>query len=310
MKAIFVPDVRLPALQLVVSGLLWLAWTLAERQSLRDWVLLLPILLAVGIPHGANDLLLLRKRFPHLPLPGAFGLYLAVFLAAALLMVLLPLPGLVLFLLITAFHFGQGDLHGHLRPEAARRADPLYMAWGTNLLAALLAMGADELPGYLPDGYGFGLISGFFAALSGSPALYALVAAALLGAAAAAGWLAWPEALLRTLATVFLLGLFWQTSLLVGFAVYFGLWHSVDSIRLFSRALYEPGRRSRFRRFYVDALPITVLAFVFLGGLFWVSDLIALPYPLTFVLFIFIFAITVPHVFVTEPIYRRSRAGR
>ncbi|WP_266369161.1 Brp/Blh family beta-carotene 15,15'-dioxygenase [Tellurirhabdus rosea] len=307
MKATSAPDYRLPALQLALSGLLWLLWALLPADSYRDWVLLGPVLLLVGIPHGANDLLLLRKRFPQLPPRRAFGLYLAVFLASAGLMLWLPLPGLVLFLVITAYHFGQGDLHDHLRPRAARRADGLYVAWGANLLAALLALRAHELPGYLPDGYGFAAITDFFVALPNTPLAYGAVAAGLLAGAAAGGWLSWPEAGLRLAATVFLLLLFTHTRLLVGFAVYFGIWHSVDSIRLFSRSLYPPDGAAGFRQFYRDALPITVLAFLFLGGLLWLSAQIELPYPLTFVLFIFIFAITVPHVFVTEPIYRRSR---
>ena len=69
----------------------------------------IPGMLLIGIPHGALDHLSLKKRLGHLGMMDFILRYLLIGAGILSLFYIQPVIGLVLFLLCSAFHFGQTD---------------------------------------------------------------------------------------------------------------------------------------------------------------------------------------------------------
>jgi len=94
------------------------------------WAVWLPFALSVvllGLPHGAVDhlaaLRLARQRLRAGPLLAVLTAYLAVGLAYYAVWVAAPLAAFALFIALTWFHWGQGDLHALLAwPRRGRRS--------------------------------------------------------------------------------------------------------------------------------------------------------------------------------------------
>ena len=101
-------------------------------------VLLMLGLLAIGIPHGALDVWTHRYRSPD----RHSGIYIGLYLLAIAVVLgawwMFPHAGLLAFLLLSAWHFGQADferwqiLKGH-------------MAWGTVALGMILSWHVEEV---------------------------------------------------------------------------------------------------------------------------------------------------------------------
>lgn len=290
--------------QCILTGLLWGLRSALKLDADFDSVLLIGVLLATGIPHGANDLSLLRQRFPTWSWTGAFVRYLALVVVAIGLMACFPGLGLVLFLGLSAYHFGQGDLQRYIPFPRSRTAGWLYLSWGALLLTALLGLHTSALAQYLPPTKGTADLIRQLARLPHSPWAYLTLAAGLLALTVGGGYLRISNGLWRLMMTGLLFMLFAQTSLLFSFSVYFGIWHSAEAIELFSQRLYVNPTTARVRQFYVQALPLTGLAGGLLAGLAYWGGHVSASYPVLFWLLTFLFGLTLPHVLVSEPVYR------
>ncbi|MEM8996918.1 MAG: Brp/Blh family beta-carotene 15,15'-dioxygenase, partial [Acidobacteriota bacterium] len=256
-----------------------------------------------GVPHGALDHLLgrqlLRRHLGGFWIPAFFGGYLAL---AALVLAAwwrFPVVALVLFLAISAIHFGLGDVRRHLSTAtlyplevAARGALPI--------VAPMLAHPAE--------------VGVLFGALTGGPGpseaalwRYAAVLAAML--APALSWTllhhggrlsggaprAHAEVILEVLV---LIAVFVLTPPLVAFLIYFCGWHSARHTLETSEALL-PGPLGRaVLRFAKLAAPLSLATFA-LAALGWTlltdRGLDADP-ALLQVVFIGLAALTVPHM--------------
>jgi Brp/Blh family beta-carotene 15,15'-monooxygenase len=286
--------------------------------------LYLPFALSVvlfGLPHGAVDHLVLLRLdgdpFRPRPLVRVLATYLAIGLAYLACWFVLPVAAFVFFIALTWFHWGQGDAHSllaltggrHLRTRG-QRALALVVRGGMPMLVPLLAF--PEV--YLDVARSVVGVLGVEGALATAPSpavrAAAAVAFAALGIAhVVAGWRACPEDARRgwriDAAETAGLAIFFATvHPLLAVGVYFCLWHSVRHIvRLAATSTAVPPPplppRRPWRTFVVHALPMTVLALVFLGGLYtlvpvapssW-GDLVGL-------YLVLIATLTLPHVWV------------
>ncbi|WP_216328602.1 Brp/Blh family beta-carotene 15,15'-dioxygenase [Deinococcus aestuarii] len=298
-------------------GALLLGWWTAPH--LLERFIFVPLLLSVvlfGLPHGALD---------HL-VPGRLGwawgrrprwvvLYCVLYAALAGLYLLAwrfaPLPALWVFLLVSALHWGQGDLHfleaGLGRRRPARWSAPLaLLARGSlPILVPLLAFTGDferlargaalafggqvEVAALLPPDVRTLLTLG----LAGLLALYALdtLRAASPGRRA-----------LELAEAALLLLLFLTVPAPLSIGVYFTLWHAWRHLgRLLALGTGQarhPSRRGA-PRLAADLLPITLAALGMLGGLYlWAAPRVASVETFTALYLALIAALTLPHALV------------
>lgn len=104
-------------LSLLISGLLIVInqkFFLSISEGVQTYIFLIGII-ALGIPHGAADLLISKKDANDnrilFSYPKFFVVYIGRLLGFFLLLLFMPTIGIILFILIAAFHFGETDLY-------------------------------------------------------------------------------------------------------------------------------------------------------------------------------------------------------
>jgi Brp/Blh family beta-carotene 15,15'-monooxygenase len=287
------PEVSRPNLRsqgLVFSALAWgaiavCAW-LPPLGLLVQLVVLSPIILLLGVPHGALDVVFARQLLGVRSMAG-WALFTAAYLLAAALVAALwwVAPGVFLaaFLLISAFHFS-GDPEGRT-PAWVR------VLYGGAVIFCPLALHATE-------------VAQVFSLLAGDAASRAIVSAFQ--------WAAWPwlaciglaavmgakRDLPRSVELVSVAALLSFTPPLIGFTIYFCCMHSARHV-LRTRDYASAGTLKGLLK--VAALPmLATLAAV--AVMVYLSDGAPLDGRLAQIVFVGLAALTVPHMIVVERI--------
>lgn len=320
------PPWPLVALPWAAASALLLGWLLAPDLLTRH--AFLPLLLSVvlfGLPHGALDHLVpgrLGWRWGRRPgwvvlyclaYAGLAGLYLLAWKYA-------PLAAFWLFLIVSALHWGQGDLHfleaglGRRRPARWSAGLAILARGSLPILVPLLAFPEDF--GRLASGAAraFGGQVGAEGLLGpgGHAGLAVLVTLLLalyvldtLRAAAS------PRRLALELAeAALLLTLFVTVPAPLSIGVYFTLWHAWRHLgRLLA---LSPGSARSFWRpaahLARDLLPLTLAALALLGGLFlWAAPRVETVETFAALYLALIAALTLPHALVVALMDLRPR---
>jgi len=279
--------------------------------------------LVLGLPHWAVDHLAIartRGRRPDLwAVSRVVGLYVVVGGAYAVGWFLAPAAAFALFIFLTWFHWGQGDLYALVALADAdylqsrvQRVGVIVVRGGLPMLVPLLAFPewyrrvATTLVGRFAPGAVAALSPAFRpdARLGLGLAYGAVVAGTLAVGYARAGdpgpWR------LDAAETLGLIGFFAVVPPVLAIGVYFCLWHSLRHIaRLLLvddgaiTALSDGLPAAAFSRFARDALPLTLVSIALLGGF-----ALLVPNPPQTVpewvglYLVFIAVVTLPHVVV------------
>lgn len=253
-------------------------------------VLLSPLILLLGVPHGALDTVFVRQ-LTGIRSAAGWSLFTLAYLAAAAAVVVLWWfsPGffLAVFLLISAFHFS-GDPEG--RTPALSR-----LLYGGAIIFCPLGLHAQE-------------VAQLFAALAGESAAQTIVAALQ--------WAAWPwlaaigvavlagarQDLARSIELLSVTALLTLMPPLIGFTIFFCAMHSARHV-LRTRAYSNDGSLGNLLR--IAAWPmLATVAGVALA--WWLSDGMPLDMRLAQLLFVGLAALTVPHMIVVERVRFRG----
>ncbi|WP_169977502.1 Brp/Blh family beta-carotene 15,15'-dioxygenase [Tautonia rosea] len=328
-------------------GLVALAPEVAEWPAVQ-WAPWGVGLLVFGIPHGALD-----HRIPTESdrSPGGLG-FLAGYLGAIAVVLMLwwiaPMAALIGFLVVAAFHFGQGDLYWSrvdrfgLQVEGDDSPDHTgeWPAWRSVLLLLVRGVVPIALPVLVFDAMFAEAANALTGRLFGDSARWAIPESIRKAGLVAVGLLvafhlatlaveAWrrPDrravALSEAAGSALLVVLFSVVPPVLAMGVYFNAWHSVRHVvRLLPVA--EPTRSAAragqwltaLARFHRSTLPTTLIALAMMGGLWWfvrartgdVADF-------GLAALAMVSALTLPHVIVVlgmdrmQAVWDRPRAG-
>jgi len=291
--------------------------------SALQYLPLVASVLVLGLPHGAVDHLAVARTRGRRPDREAilriFALYGILGGAYAIVWFLAPAAAFVLFILITWFHWGQGDLYVLRRVTDADYLDSLsqrlatvVVRGGLPMLVPLLAfpewyrrVALDLVGLFAPDAVGtlaWAFRADFHLALG-------LAYGLLLTGTLTLGYLRaesiWPWRL-DAAETLGLVAYFAVVPPVLAIGVYFCLWHSLRHVgRLLlvdedaAAALRNRDSRAAFARFARDALPLTVASLALLGGLYALVPNPPDSIPEWMGLYlVFIAVVTLPHVVV------------
>lgn len=271
-----------------------------------QYPLLIVLVLLIGLPHGATDFLLFRHlRGPALSRKQVlqFFLFYLVSVSGYLAFWLLcPIPAFLLFLLISVYHFGQSNYQNTRIP---RWADALLnMVWGTFALGGVVLWHWEEssvvicqLVGNRPATWSsssMGKLQWYLLALNALLPVCLWLVRRMQG-----GQLLFEIGKLAVLSFMFL-----YTPMLVGFTLYFTLWHSLGSL-LDQLAFYRRQWPTfTLAHYYRQAAPYTLLAIIGLAGMAFGQSLLFPNTSLVGIFLIFIACITLPHIVLVEETYR------
>ncbi len=274
-----------------------------------ELALSIALVLLLGIPHGATDHILFRNlshSFLGFQKMWQFYLsYLGLGLLYGIVWWLFPVIALILFLLISVYHFGQSNWQYLYVPKISWLKPTIYMLWGgfvtlTPLLFHFEAVApiislitGTESSVLMNDGLVFGA--------------FGLIIVNLLLVAGL--WyfkiIFRSDGLGELLSILVLSGLYFITPPLLGFAIYFVFWHSMPSIMDQVNFLKQKRKQYSLGQYIKDTFPITVLVLsaITVGFLFFSNNQIEVEVGW---MFVFISIVTLPHVILIELLYEEK----
>lgn len=262
-----------------------------------------------GIPHGAVDHIVAagvynleqtkkdRIRF--------YGIYLITMLALGVVWILSPILGFAIFIVISVYHFGQGDLSWLTGSMSRTASTLLYTSRGLFLIGLPVLLHADITFPIIEaavrrDLGDVGLLIRYGGVLSGLLVIQHLFFLFFIPKTA-------PGTVFKEFILVILLGLlFYAAHPLVSFGVYFGLWHSLNHFYELRDHLKEGNQSFRFFSLYKKTIPFTLISFAGLAILWLIQGAIGIENQMISLLFILISVLTLPHMLLIDRMYRKG----
>ncbi len=252
------------------------------------------MVLTLGIVHGANDLLILKKneKSSNKFVRSVIGYFFLIGLCVTSYFVN-PFLSILLFIFLSSYHFGEEHFEDKiLASKGVQYA--IYLAYGLLIFLMIFNENITEVNLIVSD-----LTNQTFSKHILLRALIAMIA--LLVLLFAYGFWRKTTYKLNFLKEIFYLGLlylvFKTTSLILGFAIYFILWHSIPSI--IDQTHYISGNitKKSLIHYFKYASPIWLLSVIGMVGMYFYLD----QNLFSSVIFMILFAVTAPHAWV---IYR------
>lgn len=258
-------------------------------ESSYSILLFLIVMLSIGIPHGSVDHIIAfinpeARKFNSKLIFYITYLSLIVFNIA--LWVISPFLGLLVFLIISCYHFGETQVIGY-NPTDNKL---LNFVVGANILLSLFLNNIAELQEilYILPQFASLDLTGF------DSVFFLLISVAVLMLSIVNFEIKRKVTLYAEITILYMV--FFHTDLLTSFALYFGFCHSLPMLML----EFKEFKTDSFVRFYLKTLPFTILSIIF-GFLLYQfnNDLLTSDNLILFV-FIIISSLTLPHVFIMK----------
>ncbi|MFN5361151.1 MAG: Brp/Blh family beta-carotene 15,15'-dioxygenase [Bacteroidota bacterium] len=259
--------------QLILAALLIAAWVwIFSPAPALQWIFFLVMIIATGVPHGSLDFYVEQSRANlqqnSFSLFRFFFRYLMNMLVYGIIWFWMPSFALLIFIFLTAYHFGQIDWPFH-RPGWMNAL--LFSLQGFCFIIFIITVQINDTAPVLE-----------LLTKDALPAGYWIKNGALYATLSFAGMLALlilipiyqylqgvtPPIILGWMAqTLFWCGFLYIMPLYVGFAFYFGCWHSLLSFDLIRQQLALPPTTSGWLELMKKALPFSLLALAGIGAL-------------------------------------------
>ncbi|MFT4737258.1 MAG: Brp/Blh family beta-carotene 15,15'-monooxygenase [Cyclobacteriaceae bacterium] len=258
------------------------------------------LILILGIPHGATDHLLWQntgsQTSKHLPLWKFIVSYLAVMLAYVAVWYFFKTFAFVVFLAISAYHFGEAQLIKNIQNK--RWDQVSYFLWGLSALLLIFFPHLSETKAlivpYLVDESAFQFFSQYryyFLIGACTPLLFLFTFSSY-------------KVLLHQFAELLLIYLISRyTSLLVAFAVFFSFWHAYDSTSFQLSRLRKSKKNFNLLSWVKKAAPYSAISWVGIILIISISLHLKLSWPLITLFFVLVSIITLPHVIIMSRFY-------
>lgn len=251
-------------------------------------------ILTFGIVHGANDLLLINKTTNTTKsIFTQFFIYLTLVLLFFIFFYSIPSLALITFVMLSSYHFGeqQWTLFEKTNNNIIKI---LYFSYGLLIFSILFYFNFNEVSFIIKDIADQSLDLAFFKNLLIYSSLTTLIISIMLFKHLK------NQLLIQIFLLIFFLITVYFTDLLMSFAIYFVLWHSLPSILEQSKFLFGSSERTHLKIYLKKASLYWILSILGLTVTYYIfkdsqSQLLS-------IFFSFLAAITFPHTFVISKI--------
>ena len=254
-------------------------------------------ILSFGIVHGANDLILLKKSKNNLSFKSLFITYLTMVILSGCFFYLIPTFAIIFFILFSAYHFGEQQWT-MLYKSSSTKIKLFYFFYGLLLFLTLFTLNHNYVSEIIFDITGFSISKKILISFLTLSAIGAIINL----------FMSFNELKTQLTQQVFFIiilsALFFSSSLIWSFAVYFVIWHSIPSIIEQSKFIYGTSTKNTFIKYLKDA------------SIYWVISIIGLFIAyyalkdqqnlLISIFFSFLAAITFPHTLVIFKIKKNN----
>jgi len=257
------------------------------------------LILSIGIIHGANDLLIIKKYTRKDSLKSQityFLYYLGLVFLGFLFFYAFPSIALLSFVLVSIYHFGEQHWESNLVNINLSKGKKIFpiIFHGLTFFLVIFINNIDAVNDVLTS---FNTIFlDYFVLETVLIILFSIYMFILLSF----------ELLRRYFIGEFLFFLLlyfltMNSTLIYGFSIYFIFFHSILSIKDQARYIYEDDKSQYIKKYIINALPYFLLALFFLVGFYLFVDVESIN--IIPIIFTFLAAITFPHVIVIEKMY-------
>ncbi|MCE2847602.1 MAG: Brp/Blh family beta-carotene 15,15'-dioxygenase [bacterium] len=270
---------------------------------------------ATGIPHGALDHIIAKTSAissgQSFSIQQFLGKYVLAILLYSASWIFFPGISLIIFLLISAWHFGETDLSNAVDTRAWNLS---RMLWGSLVLMIILLSHFEETASVvLRITQGSEIAQTTMEHLKRNGIYYFSGVVCLFFSIAAIAYkknkisISYPY-IINLFAILMLCS---QLPLLPAFALYFGGWHAIKSFEIIFRYLHDAKEEMATKplTLWKNALPMTFLAafgFIFMAFIWNGTGMKMDPLP---AVFIFLSIITLPHLDVMDKLINRQSKG-
>jgi len=261
------------------------------------------LILSVGLIHGANDLLIIKKNTSsdtNFTQFKSFIKYFGIVLAGLVFFYFFPSFALISFILVSIYHFGEQHIEAiplEKNLKNARRYISI-ISHGI-LLFTIIFMNNTKVVVEVFSSFNIVFLNYNFL-------IIILIITSILYASIL---IIKKDLQIFLISEILFFGLFYflsiTSSLILCFSVYFIFFHSILSIKDQVKYIYGSNNSKSLKRYIKNSLPYFILALIFLI-LFYIyteidnNDLLP-------IIFTFLAAITFPHVLVIEKMYRTMK---
>ena len=257
------------------------------------------LILSIGVIHGANDLLIIKKYTRKDSLKSQityFLYYLGLVFLGFLFFYAFPSIALLSFVLVSIYHFGEQHWESNLVNTNLNKVKKIFpiIFHGLTFFLVIFINNIDAVNDVLTS---FNTIFfDYFVLQTLLVILFSIYMFILLSF----------ELLRRYIIREFLFFLLFyfltmNSTLIYGFSIYFIFFHSILSIKDQVSYIYEDDKPQYIKKYLINALPYFLLALFFLVGFYLFVDLESIN--IIPIIFTFLAAITFPHVIVIEKMY-------
>ena len=258
-------------------------------ESSYSILIFLVVMLSIGIPHGSVDHIIAfinpnARKFDSKPI--FYLVYLSLIGINILIWWYSAYLGLLLFLIISCYHFGETQVLGYNSTDNKI----LNFVIGANILLSLFLNNIVELQEILdviPEFSNLDL-SGF------DSVFFLLVSVAILMISIINFDIKRKVPLYAEITILYMI--FFHTDLLTSFALYFGFCHSLPMLML----EFNEFKTNNFIKFYLKTLPFTLVSIIFGFLLYQFNNDLLTNENLILFVFIVISSLTLPHVFIMK----------
>ena len=252
--------------------------------------------LTLGILHGANDLSLLQSiRFMRTK-SQRFLVYTTTILLFSLILYHFPMTALLLFVLISCYHFGEQQWT-HRFQTKINFPQLFFFVYGAFLFSMLFWSHAEQTQFIIKELSDLQIAPISYQYMTYTSGCLCVLYLLLQFPAAKTVIM---DVLLQS---ILLMLLFWTTNLIVSFGTYFIIWHSWPSLQDQSRTLYK--KPNAYFEYLKDAFPYWIISILGLSIFYVYNEQIGLN-PLA-LFFAFLAAITFPHVLVIFGLHQKFK---
>jgi len=260
------------------------------------------LILLLGIPHGAIDHVLFFKKRKMSQLKF-YSIYLGLSFLFVILWHILPVTSLILFLLISAFHFGESQFADIFFKKSLRNI--FYFFWGLCLLSTLMYYNVNELydiTSYFDDTIVLDKIYnkdkiGIFFYITNVVTIISIITLTYFKKIN-------NDRLFSELFLLFLIhATFYLFPFIIGFTLYFVALHSIKVMNDEFKFLKNENNNFSIKSFLRLLAPYSILSIVGTSFLLTLSYYNLIPYSIPFLAIIIISVITLPHAIVMNIFY-------
>lgn len=289
---------------ILISIYPWLE-TLAFETQLQ---ITLGMIFLLGIPHGAIDHVLLRKKQQTTKDQLKFySFYLGLIAIYVSFWIIMPYFSLAIFFIISFYHFGQSQFSDINIPEKSALKKSVYLFWGGSIISGLFFHHYEKLIGFFSETSHFAATSSvitlinlkYFFLISSAITIALMVVLIFVKARNTKRF--------GTEIIIFLLLhlAFFTIPPLLAFALYFAIWHSLKV--LYQEYVFLGQKRKKFdiNKFIKELLPFSAISIIGASLLLLSFSYFEFNISPFFLTIIFLSVLTLPHSIVMDNWYQR-----